>query len=66
MNLGLLYALADLRTREIRYEAAPRRNRPHQARSRSGRRSGWRRRTGFVLVEAGLHLLATTGPQARP
>jgi DNA-binding transcriptional MerR regulator len=41
-------------------------DRARRPRSRPAARSAWRRRTGFALVEAGLHLLATTGPQPRP
>jgi hypothetical protein len=70
MNLFLLIALADSRCRAIRGEAAWRRTfRPHpRARPARGERrwSRVRRRAGYALVEAGLHLLATTGPAPGP
>jgi len=68
MNPWLLCALAGSRAREIRGDAARGRGPgkvavgpPGDGRP-SSRWSAWRRRTGFALVEAGLYLLAATGP----
>jgi hypothetical protein len=63
MNPMLLEAVAAARASEIRRHAARSPIRVRRARSRSAAWSACRRRTGFALVEAGLHLLATTGPQ---
>jgi hypothetical protein len=65
MNPLLLEALAAARASEIRRQAA---RSPVRARPARSRPAAWSacRRTGFALVEAGLHLLATTGPQPRP
>jgi hypothetical protein len=65
MNPWMLSDLADSRVRESRREAARRRSqaRPRGARpmrSVSGGPGRLRRRVGFGLVEAGLHVLATT------
>jgi len=65
MNPWMLRDLADARERDIRRETA---RRLSQARAResqpmrsvSGGRGRLRRRLGFGLVEAGLHVLATT------
>jgi hypothetical protein len=67
MNPWMLSALADSRVHEIRRDAAQRRSqaRPRESqpvRSVSGGRGKLRRRIGFGLVEAGLHVLATTRP----
>ena len=67
MNPWMLSDLADSHVREIRYEAAQRRSqaRPPESqpvRSVSRGRARLRRRVGFGLVEAGLHVLATTRP----
>ena len=67
MNPWMLCDLADSHVREIRREAAQRRSqaRPREsrpARSVSGGRARLRHRIGFGLVEAGLHVLATTRP----
>jgi hypothetical protein len=67
MNPGMLGDLADSHVREMRREAAQRRSqaRPRVSRpalSVSGGRARLRRRIGFGLVEAGLHVLATTRP----
>jgi hypothetical protein len=66
MNPLLLEALAAAHAEELRRHAARSPVRARRPRSRPAARSAWRRRTGFALVEAGLHLLATTGPQPRP
>ncbi len=64
MNPWMLSDLADSHVREMRRVAArrsqarPRKSQP--IRSVSGGRGRLRRRVGFGLVEAGLHVLATT------
>jgi hypothetical protein len=65
MNPWMLSDLADSRAREIRREAARQRSqaRPRESQPTqgvSGRRARLRQRVGFGLVEAGLHVLATT------
>jgi hypothetical protein len=65
MNPWMLSDLADLRMREIRREAPRRRSqgRPRESqpvRSVSCGPGRLRQRVGFGLVEAGLHVLATT------
>jgi hypothetical protein len=65
MNPWILSDLAASHRRETRREAARRRSqaRPRQSRptrSVSGGPGRLRRRVGFGLVEAGLHVLATT------
>ena len=65
MNPWMLSDLADSHVREIRREAAQRRRqaRPRESQpmpSLSGGRGRLRQRVGFGLVEAGLHVLATT------
>jgi hypothetical protein len=65
MNPWMLSDLADSHMREIRRQAAQRRSQarprePQPMRSVSGGRGRLRRRVGFGLVEAGLHVLATT------
>jgi len=65
MNPWMLSDLADSHAREIRREAARRRSqaRPRESqptRTVSGGLGRLRRRVGFGLVEAGLHVLATT------
>lgn len=71
MNPWLLNALADSRCREMRQDAAVRREGgfrrcpglpPAPAAHRWPR---MRRQVGYALVEAGLHLLATDGSAAR-
>jgi hypothetical protein len=67
MNPWMLGDLAVSRQREIRRDAARRRSqaRPRESRpvpSVSGVRVRLRHRIGFGLVEAGLHVLATTRP----
>jgi hypothetical protein len=64
----MIDALADCHLRDVRRQAAQRRIRPPGARApgaraRCGgdRRQRLRSRIGFMLVEAGFHLLATTG-----
>jgi hypothetical protein len=67
MNPWLMDGMAQYRARDLRHEAAQRRGRSGQPRSRPARPpyrgSGLRTRIGFSLVEAGLHLLATTATQ---
>ena len=67
MNPWLMNGMAQCRARDFRHEAAQRRGRSGQPRSRPARPpyrgSGLRTWIGFTLVEAGLHLLSTT---ARP
>ena len=65
MNPWMLSELADSHVSEIRRGAAQRRSQarsrePKPMRSVSGGRGRLRRRVGFGLVEAGLHVLATT------
>jgi hypothetical protein len=65
MNPWMLSELADSHVREIRREAAQRRGQawPRESQPRRAVRGGrgrLRRRVGFGLVEAGLHVLATT------
>jgi hypothetical protein len=65
MNSRMLGDLADLHMRETRREAARRRSQagPRESqpvRSVSGGPGRLRQRVGFGLVEAGLHVLATT------
>ena len=65
MNPWMLSDLADSHVRELLRKAAQRRSqaRPRQSqpiRSVSGGPGRLRRRVGFGLVEAGLHVLATT------
>jgi hypothetical protein len=65
MNPWMLSDLTDLHMREIRREAARRRNqaRPRESqpvRSMGGGPGRLRQRVGFGLVEAGLHVLTTT------
>jgi hypothetical protein len=65
MNPWMISALADSHVREIRRQAADRRTgqrRPRQAAYRVNRRLRLRHRVGFGLVEAGLHVLASTRP----
>lgn len=68
MNPWLIDSMAQYRVRDLRHEAAQRPGRSGQPRSRPARPpyrgSGLRTRIGFSLVEAGLHLLATTGTSA--
>jgi hypothetical protein len=66
MNVWQLCALADDRRRDIRRDARshPRRA-PHQTQLHARRDLRVRRQIGYLMVEAGLHLLATAGP-ARP
>jgi hypothetical protein len=68
MNPWLIDGMAKCRTRDFRHEAAQRRGRSDQPRSRPARPPyrGPSLRTwiGFALVEAGLHLLATTAKPA--
>jgi hypothetical protein len=67
MNPRLVDALADAHLREVRRQAAQHRIRRAEARS-PGREERWRRlrsRVGFLLVEAGFHLLAMTGSMPR-
>jgi len=68
MNPWLMDGMAQYRARDLRQEAAQRRGRSGQPRSRPPRPphrgSGLRTRIGFGLVEAGLHLLATTATSA--
>jgi hypothetical protein len=68
MNPQMLPAMANLRCREMRHDAAryasavPRPSRPAPVPFR------WpwmRRQVGYALVEAGLHLLTTDGPGPR-
>jgi hypothetical protein len=66
MNPWILSDLADSRVREMRRQAAEcrtagRRPRPRLAHG-VNRRLQLRHRVGFGLVEAGLHVLATTRP----
>jgi hypothetical protein len=66
MNPWILSDLADSRVREMRRQAAEcrtegRRPRPRPAHG-VNRRLQLRHRVGFGLVEAGLHVLATTRP----
>ena len=66
MNPWMLSDLADSRAREIRRQAAGYRTGrvrpgPRQA-TAVNRRLRLRHRVGFGLVEAGLHVLATTRP----
>jgi hypothetical protein len=65
MNPWMLSDLADSHRSEMRRQAAQRRSRarPRESqpmRSVSHGRGRLRRRVGFGLVEAGLHVLATT------
>lgn len=65
MNLWTLSDLADSHVREMRRVAARRRSqaRPRESQQMRSENSGpgrLRRRVGFGLVEAGLHVLATT------
>jgi hypothetical protein len=65
MNPWMLSDLADSHQREMRREATRRRSqapprKSQPAQSVSGGRGRLRQRVGFGLVEAGLHVLATT------
>jgi hypothetical protein len=65
MNPWMLGDLADLHMRETRRKAARRRSQARHresqpVRSVSGDPGRLRQRVGFGLVEAGLHVLATT------
>ena len=65
MNPWMLSDLADSHRREMRREAAQRRCQARPAdsramRSENGGAGRLRRRVGFGLVKAGLHVLATT------
>jgi hypothetical protein len=66
MNPWTISALADSRARELRRDADTQRiisPRPGcQAEPGAGHWPALRRRVGFRLVEAGLHVLATTRP----
>lgn len=67
MNPWMLSDLADSRQREIQREGVQRRSQalPRESRPVPSVRSGpgsLRHRIGFGLVEAGLHVLATTRP----
>lgn len=65
MNPWMISDLADSHVREIRRQAAGRwtvRRRPRAAPYGVNRRLQLRHRVGFGLVEAGLHVLATTRP----
>jgi len=68
VNSRMIDALADCHLRDVRRQAAQRRirapgARPPGARAPGGgdRRQRLRSRVGFLLVEAGFHLLAMTG-----
>jgi hypothetical protein len=69
MNPWMLHAMADSRCQEMRRGAAryrdgvPRPASPHAPAGHHWPRM--RRQAGYALVEAGLHLLATAGPDPR-
>ena len=74
MNIAMLPTLASSHVRELQrdsrdYRQAAQARRPRPARPaqrrgglRAERATGMRRRVGYTLVEAGLRLVATSGP----
>jgi hypothetical protein len=73
MNSNMLHTLARTRVQDIRRESRDRHlaglarqaetARLAEASPRGGQRSGMRSRVGYTLVEAGLRLVATSGPR---
>jgi hypothetical protein len=69
MSFWMIDDLVDARIRDIRRQAGKPRTGMHRAGPRpaggAGRWPRLRSRVGFMLVEAGLHVLATTEPAPR-
>ena len=69
MNPTMLHTLADSRVQDIQRDSRSRhlarqarQSRPAQPARHQGRGTGMRIRVGYTLVEAGLRLVATSGP----
>jgi hypothetical protein len=74
MNSNMLHTLARTHVQELHRESRDRHladlaqqrsvAAPETAAARAGQRSGMRTRVGYTLVEAGLRLVATSGPRS--